>query len=86
MIAKNLDEMIDTLAEAGIKTMNTEAGQQITEELMKLEFSLNPNMTPDEWEDAKSRFLVYVIMDVIKNNDSIRNEFATHLYTELRKA
>ena len=83
-IAKNTTEFLDTVSSAIVKTMNTtEIGQGLTEELLKMKLSENPNLTQEEWNIVKQQFLVFLFHSFIKETPQAMQELGEHIYNEL---
>lgn len=84
MLANNFNEFVEKVAEAERVVLNTEMGQKITTELLKMKLKENPNMTEDEWKQTKSEFMTYIFMLFVKEHPEAMKELATHTYNELR--
>lgn len=85
MIAKNFDEFTERACNGLMNGLNTELGQQLIQELLKMKLAENPNMTAEEWQKTKQQFMVFCFHEVMKANSELMNELATHAYNELRK-
>ena len=84
-IANNFDEFVAKVSEGIRKTLNTEKGQEITEQLLKMKLSENPQLTPDEWNKIKSDFMTYLFMMFVKETPQAMHEMAEHVYNLMRK-
>ncbi|OPZ20009.1 MAG: hypothetical protein BWZ04_02115 [Firmicutes bacterium ADurb.BinA205] len=49
-IANNYDEFVEKVSEGIRKALNTAKGQEITEQLLRMKLSENPELTPEEWK------------------------------------
>lgn len=85
MIAKNFNEFIEKVSEAERKMLNTEDGQKLTQELLKMKLAENPNMTPEEWKQTKSEFMTFLFYQFVKECPEAMSELSDHVYNELRK-
>ena len=65
-IANSYDEFIEKVSEGIRKTLNTEMGQELTEQLLRMKLTENPNLTPDEWKETKSDFMTFLFMMFVK--------------------
>ncbi len=59
MIAQNFDEFVEIVSEGIRMALNTQTGQQITEELLRMKLEENPEFTLKEWKDTKSQFMTF---------------------------
>lgn len=84
MIASNFNEFIEKVSEAERKMLNTEMGQQLTQDLLEMKLKENPNMTVEEWQQTKSEFMTFIFTMFVKENPVAMEELGTHLYNELR--
>lgn len=84
MIANNFNEFVETTSEAIRTVLNSEIGQQITEELLKKKLKENPNMTAEEWKQTKSEFMTLLFTMFVKETPEAMKELGTHVYNELR--
>ena len=84
-VAKSFTEFIEVIEEAERRSLNSEIGQKLTEELLKTKLESDPNMTEEEWKKTKSDFMTFLFLDLMKNNEELRNELAEHVYDELRR-
>ncbi len=85
MIAKDFNEFIDKVSQAERKVLNTEAGQALTQELLKMKLADNPNMTPEEWQQTKSEFMTFIFYQFVKDCPEAMSELEDHVYNELKK-
>ena len=85
MIANNSNEFITKVEEAERKVLNSEMGQKLTDQLLKMKLADNPNMTPDEWQQTKSEFMTFIFYQFVKNTPEAMEELASHVYNECRK-
>ena len=44
----------------------------------------NPNMTPDEWQQAKNEFMTYIFCNALMNFPELMDEFANHTFDKLK--
>lgn len=84
MIAKNSNEFTEKVSSGIIKALNTDNGRLISDTLLKKSMEKNPEMTPEEWEKIKGDFLVFIFYELLKRNKNLMDEFAGHMYTELK--
>lgn len=85
MIAKDFNEFIEKVSEAERIMLNTEDGQKLTQELLKMKLAENPNMTPEEWKQTKSEFMTFLFYQFVKECPEAMSELGDHVYNELRK-
>lgn len=83
-VANSFTEFVEVIEKAERKTLNSEVGQKLTKELLKMKLESDPNMTEEEWKKTKSEFMTFLFLDLMKNNEELRNELAGHVYNELR--
>lgn len=84
MIAGNFDEFVEKVTQAERKALNTPFGQEITEKLLAMKLAENPNMTQEEWQDAKSQFLTFLFAMFVKETPEAMAELAQHCWDELQ--
>lgn len=84
-IANNFDEFVAKVSEGIRKTLNTEKGQEITEQLLKMKLSENPQLTTEEWNKTKSDFMTYLFMMFVSNTPQAMHEMAEHIYNLMKK-
>lgn len=84
-VAENFDGFVEKVSDAIRKTLNTEAGQEITEQLLKLKLAENPQLTAEEWKNTKSDFMTYLFCMFIQENSEAMKELGEHVYNELNK-
>ena len=82
-IANNFNEFVEKVSQAERTALNTEAGQKITKELLKMALQKNPNMTSDEWKQVKSDFMTFVFCKFVQECPEAMKELAMHTYNEL---
>ena len=85
MIAKNFNEFVEKVEEAERKALNTEMGQELTEQLLQMKLAENPNMTEEEWKQTKSEFMTFIFYQFVKECPKAMKELAEHTYNELQK-
>ena len=83
-IAESFDAFIETVSEAERKILNSPEGQKITRELLNECLRKNPAMTEDEWKRTKSELMTFIFCMFVSENPTAKQEFAEHLYKELR--
>lgn len=84
MIANNFDEFVEKVFEAERNSLNTtEKGRDLTNSLLKSALEANLNMTPEEWEDIKSKFMTYLFLTMLKNHDDMMEEFSNHVFNRI---
>ena len=84
MIAGSFDEFVEKITQAERKALNTPFGQEITEKLLAMKLAENPNMTQEEWQDAKSQFLTFLFAMFVKETPEAMAELAQHCWDELQ--
>lgn len=84
-IANNYDEFMKTVMEAERKTLNSPLGQELTQKLLEMKVASNPKLTPEEWQQTKSEFMTFIFAFFMKEKPELRQEFAGHVWNELRK-
>ena len=84
MIAGSFNEFVEKVSEAERTALNTPAGQELTEQLLRMKLKENPNMTPEEWQQTKSEFMTFIFCMFVKETPEAMRELATHTYNELR--
>ena len=60
MIATSFNSFVETVSDGIRATLNTEFGQALTKDLLKLKLEKNPNMTAEEWRQTKSEFMTFL--------------------------
>lgn len=83
-IATNFNEFIDKVSEAERKVLNSQTGQEITKELLKMKLDENPNMTKEEWQQTKSEFMTFIFAMFVKENPEAMKELAEHVWNEMQ--
>lgn len=84
-IATNFNEFVEKTSEAIRTVLNTEMGQQLTEELLKMKLEQNPNMTEEEWKQTKSEFMIFIFSMFVKETPEAFKELSEHVYNELQE-
>ena len=84
-IAKDLDDFIETVSDAIRKTLNTEIGQELTKDLLRMKLNENPNMTAQEWANTKSDVMTFLFLTLVKETPEAMRELGEHTYNEPRK-
>lgn len=84
MIAGSFDEFVEKITQAERKALNTPFGQEITEKLLAMKLTENPNMTQEEWQDTKSQFLTFLFAMFVKETPEAMAELAQHCWDELQ--
>ena len=86
MIARNLDEFTEKTIDVIVNGLNkTEEGKQIMTALLNEKLANDPDMTPEQWQQVKQQFLVYVFHKLVRENDELMHEMASHFYNEIRE-
>lgn len=85
MMANNFNEFVTKVEEAERKALNTEIGQELTEQLLQMKLAENPNMTEEEWKQTKSEFMTFIFYQFVKECPEAMKELGTHVYNELQK-
>ena len=86
MIAANFDEFVKTISQAEREALNSDFGQLVTYELLQMKLEDNPNMTQEEWSQAKSEFMTFLFYQIVQNEPALLEEFGSHVYTALRES
>ena len=84
-IGNNFDDFVNKVSEAIRKTLNTETGQDITTELLKLKLTENPQLTAEEWKATKSDFMTWLFCQFVMECPDAKKEIAQHVWDELQK-
>lgn len=84
-IAENFDGFVEKVSEAIRKTLNSDRGQDLTEQLLRMKLAANPDMTPEEWKETKSQFMTFIFALFVQNCPEALEELGNHVYNELRK-
>ena len=83
-VANNYNEFVEKVTEASRQALNkTELGQEITEKLLRVSLERNPEMTAEEWQEIKSKFLTLVFFETVKEKPELMKELGGHVYNEL---
>lgn len=85
MIARNYNEFVTKVEEAERKALNSETGQKLVDQLLKMKLEANPNLTPEEWQQTKSELMTFIFFQFVKETPEAMSELAEHTYNELRK-
>lgn len=85
MIANNFNEFVTKVEEAERKALNTEMGQELTEQLLQMKLAENPNLTEEEWKQTKSEFMTFIFYQFVKECPEAMKELAEHTWNELQK-
>lgn len=85
-IAENFDQFVERVTEAERTALNSPAGQALTEELLKMKLAQNPDMTEEEWAQAKSDFMTFLFLSFVKETPEAMKELGGHVYNALREA
>lgn len=60
MTKHELDKALESFTKAAAAALNSEAGQELTDKLLRQVITKNPNTTPEEWKEIQARFLAYM--------------------------
>lgn len=83
-VANNYNEFVEKVTEASRQALNkTELGQEITEKLLRVSLERNPEMTAEEWQETKSKFLTLVFFETVNAKPELMKELGGHVYNEL---
>ncbi len=85
MLATNFNDFIEKVSEAERTTLNSPAGQELTQKLLEMKLAQNPNMTPEEWKQTKSDFMTFMFFIFVKETPEAMREFGSHVWAELNK-
>lgn len=78
MLATNFNDFIEKVSEAERTTLNSPAGQELTQKLLEMKLAQNPNMTPEEWKQTKSDFMTFMFFIFVKETPEAMREFGSH--------
>ncbi len=84
--SENLDQFVARIAEAERTALNNPTGQAITAELLKIKLDQNPDMTAEEWAQAKSDFMTFLFFVVVKESPELMKELNGHVWNALQEA
>lgn len=84
MIAKNFDDFVNKISDAERKVLNTPAGQEMTERLLRMKLEENPNLTPEEWAQTKSEFMTFIFAMFVQNTPEAMQELSQHVWDALQ--
>lgn len=85
MLADNYDEFLKKAFHALQTALNSEAGQALTQELLKRSLEENPNLTAEEWAKRKQDFMAFCFSEAMKESPELMAEFEAHVCDEIRK-
>lgn len=86
MIANNFNDFVEKVTEAERTALNTPEGQEITKKILEMKLAQDPNMAPEEWQNAKSQFLTFLFVMIVKENPEAMKELGTHVWNEMQEA
>lgn len=86
MIANNFNDFVEKVTEAERTALNTPEGQEITKKILEMKLAQDPNMTPEEWQNAKSQLLTFLFVMIVKENPEAMKELVTHVWNEMQEA
>ena len=86
MIANNFNDFVEKVTEAERTALNTPEGQEITKKILEMKLAQDPNTTPEEWQNAKSQFLTFLFVMIVKENPEAMKELGTHVWNEMQEA
>lgn len=79
-----MNEFIANFTKGMTKGINSDFIQkEVVEKLLEMKLQENPNMTIEEWEETKQQLMVYLMFEVLKNNEDLRTRWGKELYKEL---
>lgn len=84
MIAKNFDDFVNKISDAERKVLNTPAGQEMTERLLRMKLEENPSLTPEEWTQTKSEFMTFIFAMFVQNTPEAMQELSQHVWDALQ--
>ncbi len=84
MLAQNLDQFSEIACSALQEALNSEAGQELTQELLTKQLERKPDTTPEEWQKIKQQFFLFCFCEAIKADGDLMKEYGTHIYNELK--
>lgn len=67
-----------------MNVMNSPLGQEMTQRLLEIKLAENPDMTQEEWTEAKRGLALYLFMETLKSEPALMEEYAGHVYHALR--
>lgn len=85
MIAKDFNDFTEKVVSAEQVALNSEVCQHLTQKLLQMKLTQNPNMTADEWSKTKQEFMVFIFHEIIKSKPELMQEMGGHLYDKLTK-
>ena len=83
MLAENLNDFVQKVSEAERTALNSPAGQELTQKLLEMKLVQNPNLTPEEWQNTKSQFMIFMFATFVKEVPEAMQELGFHLWHEL---
>lgn len=84
MLAKNMATFNECAENAIHNIMNSSLGMEMTERLLEIKLAENPDLTPEEWTEAKRGLALYLFTETLKNEPALMEEYAAHMYHTLR--
>ena len=84
MLVKDMTAFNECAENAIQNIMNSPLGLEMTERLLQIKLAENPDITPEEWTEAKRGLALYLFMETLKNEPTLMNEYAAHMYRALR--
>ena len=84
MIAKDFDGFVEKVSSALRVALNTPFGQEMTQKLLEMKLGQNPNMTQEEWKQAKSEFMTFLFCQFVQDTPGAMQELAGHVWEELQ--
>ena len=85
MIANDFDGFVEKTSAAIRVALNSPVGQEMTQKLLEIKLSQNPNMSQDEWKRTKSEFMTFLFCQFVQGCPGAMQELAGHVWEELRK-
>ena len=85
-IAENFEQFVERVTDAEAATLNSPAGQALTEELLQMKLAQNPNMTAEEWAQTKSEFMTFLFAMFVKETPEATKELGGHVWNALQEA
>ena len=84
MLVKDMTAFNECAENAIQNIMNSPLGLEMTERLLQIKLAENPDITPEEWTEAKRGLALYLFMETLKNEPALMEEYAAHMYRTLR--
>lgn len=82
-IANSYNEFVEKITNALKEKLNTEQGEKITKELLRMKLKQNPNLTVEEWQKAKQELLTFLFLLTVRNVPEVAQEMSGHVWREL---